>query len=106
MRHSCGCRNLTPLPSPPHVFGPVFEDVQCNNFTTPNPGYMNPNSGNTVMPFPWYKRVFTFQADGNSSGYNNPKGFCYKEQPVWSQIREPSFGHGTLDVIDSKTAVW
>ena len=102
--------NLAWIPTPfsftPLFFCPVFEYSQCANFTSPYPGYINPNTGNTMLPFPWYKRVYTFQADGNSSGYSNPKGFCYNEQPVWSQIREPSFGHGTLDVIDERTALW
>ena len=46
------------------------------------------------------------QADGNSTGEGNPAGYCYKEQPEWSAYREPSFGHGTLDVINSTTALW
>ena len=30
----------------------------------------------------------------------------YAEQPTWSQVREPSFGHGTLDIINATTAHW
>jgi len=48
----------------------------------------------------------TIQADGNSTGTGNPAGYCYKEQPAWSAYREPSFGHGTLDVINATTALW
>jgi len=48
----------------------------------------------------------TVQADGNSTGTGNPAGYCYKEQPAWSAYREPSFGHGTLDVINATTALW
>lgn len=50
--------------------------------------------------------VLTVQADGNSTGTGNPAGYCYKEQPAWSAYREPSFGHGTLDVINATTALW
>ena len=50
--------------------------------------------------------TFTVQADGNSTGTGNPAGYCYKEQPAWSAYREPSFGHGTLDVINATTALW
>lgn len=32
--------------------------------------------------------------------------FCYKEQPLWSQYRESSFGHGTLDFLNSTHALW
>lgn len=46
------------------------------------------------------------QADGNSTGTGNPAGYCYKEQPQWSAYREPSFGHGTLDIVNSTTALW
>jgi hypothetical protein len=50
--------------------------------------------------------VLTFQADGNSTGVGNPPGYCYKSQPAWSAYRESSFGHGTLDVINSTYALW
>ncbi len=50
--------------------------------------------------------TLTLQADGNSTGTGNPAGYCYKEQPAWSAYREPSFGHGTLDVINATTALW
>lgn len=46
------------------------------------------------------------QADGNSTGAGNPKGYCYAEQPAWSVYRESSFGHGTLDLLNSTTALW
>lgn len=46
------------------------------------------------------------QADGNSTGVGNPKGYCYAEQPPWSAYRESSFGHGTLDVINATHALW
>ncbi len=46
------------------------------------------------------------QADGNSTGVGNPPGYCYKAQPEWSQYRESSFGHGTLDVLNSSHALW
>ena len=35
------------------------------------------------------------QADGNTTGVNNPTGYCYNEQPAWSAYREPSFGYST-----------
>ena len=50
--------------------------------------------------------AFTVQADGNSTGTGNPAGYCYNEQPAWSAYREPSFGHGTLDIINATTALW
>lgn len=54
-----------------------------------------------------YSLSYSFlQADGNSTGTGNPAGYCYKEQPGWSAYREPSFGHGTLDVINATTALW
>ena len=46
------------------------------------------------------------QGDGNSTGSGNPAGYCYNEQPNWSAYREPSFGHGTLDIVNSTTALW
>lgn len=46
------------------------------------------------------------QGDGNSTGTGNPPGYCYKEQPSWSLYREPSFGHGTLDIVNSTHALW
>ena len=46
------------------------------------------------------------QADGNSTGVGNPPGYCYKEQPAWSLYRESSFGHGTLDIVNSTHALW
>lgn len=48
----------------------------------------------------------TMQGDGNSTGTGNPGGYCYAEQPAWSAYREPSFGHGTLDIVNSTTALW
>ena len=30
----------------------------------------------------------------------------YEPQPAWSAMREASFGHGTLDIINSTTARW
>ena len=49
------------------------------------------------------------QANGNSSNPANasaPAGYCYAEQPIWSQYRDPSFGHGTLDILNDTTALW
>lgn len=46
------------------------------------------------------------QADGNSTGIGNPPGYCYKEQPAWSEYRESSFGHGTLDFVNGTHALW
>lgn len=46
------------------------------------------------------------QADGNSTGVGNPPGYCYAEQPQWSQYRESSFGHGTFDALNSTHALW
>ena len=52
--------------------------------------------------------VCKWQADGNSTGPPGmyPDGYCYKEQPLWSQYRESSFGHGTLDILNSTHALW
>ena len=51
---------------------------------------------------------YLLQADGNSTGPPGmyPDGFCYKEQPLWSQYRESSFGHGTLDILNATHALW
>jgi hypothetical protein len=87
-----------------------FEDLNggCPNYIPGTyPSYMNPPAGSgAAYPFPYYKRVYTFQADGNSTGGFNITGFCYAEQPIWSQLREPSFGHGTLDILSDRTALW
>ncbi|XP_004301530.1 PREDICTED: purple acid phosphatase 23 isoform X2 [Fragaria vesca subsp. vesca] len=32
--------------------------------------------------------------------------FCWNEQPEWSAFRESSFGHGTLEVLNSTYALW
>ena len=50
--------------------------------------------------------LLMMQADGNSTGVGNPPGYCYKEQPAWSAYRESSFGHGTLDLVNSTHALW
>ena len=50
--------------------------------------------------------VLAAQADGNSTGVGNPKGYCYAEQPPWSAVRDPSFGHGVLDVLNATHALW
>jgi hypothetical protein len=85
----------------------VYEDYNggCPNVTTPYPSYMNVVRPVT-FPYNYYERVLTFQADGNSTGVGNPPGYCYKEQPGWSQYRESSFGHGTLDFINTTHALW
>lgn len=60
-----------------------------------------------VQPYFLLKRVsWSAQADGNSTGMGNPPGYCYKEQPEWSQYRESSFGHGTFDALNSTHALW
>ena len=46
------------------------------------------------------------QADGNSTGVGNPGGYCYAEQPIWSQYRESSFGHGVIDFLNDTHALW
>ncbi|DBA94256.1 TPA: hypothetical protein ACH3X1_001874 [Trebouxia sp. C0004] len=70
------------------------------------PAYIVSNNPTISDPWTFYKRTLTFQGDGNSTGTGNPAGYCYKEQPAWSAYREPSFGHGTLDVINATTALW
>ncbi|KAL4425608.1 hypothetical protein ABPG75_009624 [Micractinium tetrahymenae] len=32
--------------------------------------------------------------------------FCPSKQPEWSAFRQPSFGHGTLDILSPTTARW
>eukprot|EP00877_Chromochloris_zofingiensis_P005008 jgi/Chrzof1/14508/Cz09g05130.t1 len=32
--------------------------------------------------------------------------YCFTKQPEWSAYREPSFGHGTLDVLNATHAQW
>ena len=51
-------------------------------------------------------RFWGAQADGNSTGVSNPPGYCYAEQPPWSAVRDPSFGHGVLDVLNATHALW
>ncbi|KAK9830772.1 hypothetical protein WJX74_006451 [Apatococcus lobatus] len=95
-------------------YGPAeqFEDLNggCGNVTYPNQraSYLNTATPNIIDPFTYYRHVLTFQADGNSTGYAGeyPKGYCYAEQPLWSQYREPSFGHGTLDALNATHARW
>jgi len=86
-----------------------LEDIGsgCSNVTTAGPrvAYITPlNPAND--PWNYYGRALTFQADGNSTGVGNPLGYCYKEQPAWSAYREPSFGHGVLDVLNGTHALW
>ena len=39
--------------------------------------------------------------------YLQPNGaYCPSSQPLWSAFREPSFGYGTLEVINSTNALW
>ncbi|KAL3151843.1 hypothetical protein ABBQ38_012808 [Trebouxia sp. C0009 RCD-2024] len=89
---------------------PEYEDLNGGCPTPANssvrPSYINTVDATISDPWSYYKRTLTFQADGNSTGEGNPAGYCYKEQPEWSAYREPSFGHGTLDVINSTTALW
>lgn len=33
-----------------------------------------------------------------------PLGFCQSSQPLWSAHRDPSFGHGILDLLSDTTA--
>ncbi|KAG2485785.1 hypothetical protein HYH03_015496 [Edaphochlamys debaryana] len=37
-------------------------------------------------------------------GMMPPAGFCQSSQPVWSAYRDPSFGHGILDLLSDTTA--
>ncbi|KAK9915866.1 hypothetical protein WJX75_005427 [Coccomyxa subellipsoidea] len=86
-----------------------FEDFNggCPNVTAaqPRPSYLVPLNP-SKDPWAWYQRTLTFNADGNSTGVGNPPGYCYKEQPEWSQYRESSFGHGTFDALNSTHALW
>ncbi|BDA44108.1 Purple acid phosphatase 15 [Coccomyxa sp. Obi] len=86
-----------------------FEDFNggCPNVSaaSPRPSYLDPIIP-SQDPWTWYQRTLTFQADGNSTGVGNPPGYCYAEQPQWSQYRESSFGHGTFDALNSTHALW
>eukprot|EP00878_Enallax_costatus_P047102 GHUV01057496.1.p1 GENE.GHUV01057496.1~~GHUV01057496.1.p1 ORF type:complete len:373 (+),score=76.41 GHUV01057496.1:799-1917(+) len=62
----------------------------------PRPAYCdNPNSG---KQFPSYQpqKCLTYQ-DGQ---------YCFKQQPDWSAYREPSFGHGNLELMNATHAKW
>lgn len=89
---------------------PEYEDLNGGCPTPANtsvrPAYIIPNNPTISDPWSFFKRTFTFQGDGNSTGTGNPGGYCYAEQPAWSAYREPSFGHGTLDIVNSTTALW
>ncbi|CAK0783284.1 hypothetical protein CVIRNUC_006483 [Coccomyxa viridis] len=96
------------VPNPQHQ----FEDLNggCPNVTVDTgfasrPFYLVPLNP-SKDPWSWYQRTLTFQADGNSTGIGNPLGYCYKEQPAWSEYRESSFGHGTLDMVNATHALW
>jgi hypothetical protein len=45
----------------------------------------------------------SYQA-ADAGGQNN--GYCPPAQPAWSAFREPSFGHGVLDVMSADKMVW
>ncbi|KAK9854186.1 hypothetical protein WJX84_001590 [Apatococcus fuscideae] len=95
-------------------YGPAeqFEDLNggCGNVTSPSQraSYLNSATPSFYDPFTYYRHVLTFQADGNSTGFAGeyPPGYCYKEQPNWSQYREPSFGHGTFDALNATHGRW
>ncbi|KAK9797409.1 hypothetical protein WJX73_007209 [Symbiochloris irregularis] len=81
----------------------------CPNVTSnTRPNWLKSTPGNTTDHFSWYKQVLTFQGNGNSTGPAGkyPSGFCWEGQPIWSQYRESSFGHGTLDIMNTTHALW
>lgn len=90
--------------------GLSFEDLGtgCSNLTTAGDrvSYLQPVNGAVSDPWSYYARALTFQANGNSTGVGNPGGYCYNAQPAWSAYREPSFGHGTLDILNGTHALW
>eukprot|EP00897_Mesotaenium_endlicherianum_P001572 jgi/Mesen1/1442/ME000132S00381 len=70
------------------------------------PGWLTPVAGAAGDPWAYFRRVFTYQGDGGSPAGLDTPGFCYKEQPMWSQYREPSFGHGVIDFLNDTHALW
>jgi hypothetical protein len=91
---------------------PKYEDINGGCEVAQNasvkPGWNEPNEP-PIDHFAYYKRVLTYQANGNSSDPSNPavpKGYCYASQPIWSQYRDPSFGHGTFDALNATHALW
>jgi hypothetical protein len=89
-----------------------YEDLNggCPNITSTEEraSFLVPANPTVVDPWSYYKAVLTFQADGNSTGIpgTNPPGYCYAQQPAWSQYREPAFGHGFLQVENATHALW
>lgn len=62
----------------------------------PQPAYCSkPQSG---KQFPSYQPQ-------QCLSYQNGQ-YCYKQQPEWSAYREPSFGHGTLELLNATHATW
>jgi Icc-related predicted phosphoesterase len=47
-----------------------------------------------------------YQPQSCPSFQDDDGGYCPTSQPIWSAYREPSFGHGTLDVVNTTHAHW
>eukprot|EP00891_Asterochloris_glomerata_P009395 jgi/Astpho2/9395/Aster-01660 len=97
------------------TYGPDYEDTagsgacEIAQNSSVRPSFLYSNNPVVNDRWSWFKRALTYNADGNSSNPSNPttpQGYCFKEQPTWSQVREPSFGHGTLDILNATTAHW
>jgi hypothetical protein len=49
----------------------------------------------------------SYQPSYSGNGYIDPDTpFCYASQAPWSDYRDPSFGHGTLEFINATAARW
>lgn len=48
--------------------------------------------------FPWYQPQACWPAGTNASNY------CVSSQPAWSAYRDPSFGHGMLEIQNATHA--
>ena len=48
----------------------------------------------------------TGDACARASASADPGGYCPAEQPAWSAFREPSFGHGVMEIMSPTQARW
>lgn len=64
----------------------------------PTPGYCADPKANYGFPSYQPLRCFSFE--------NDYGGFCWNQQPPWSAYREPSFGHGVLEIKSATAATW
>ena len=69
------------------------------SFTKTKPPYQ-PQPGQTYFTADWVPTAI--------GAYPDPNGGvpCPTSQPAWSAYRQPTFGYGTLTLVDADTATW